>query len=103
MHIGEPWQDVAMEPVVVRNDAESRFEIREDGQLMGVAIYSDRGGVLSIDHVIVEPAFEGRGVGSALMRGLLASLPESQRIYPSCPFAAAFLTKHEEYQHFVSE
>lgn len=58
----------------------------------------------------VPPAFEGRGVGSALVRRVLAEArAEGVQIYPQCPFTAAYIKRnqqeadlvHPDYLHLV--
>jgi uncharacterized protein len=49
-------------------------------------------------HTEVPPALNGKGIGSALARGLLdIARAEDMKIVPLCPFVAAYITKHPEY------
>jgi len=47
----------------------------------------------------VDDAFEGQGVGSALVRQSLDQLAEREgmRVTASCPFVRAWMRKHPEY------
>ena len=82
----------------VRDNAErQRFELDADGHV-AFSEYRRDGDVLTIRHTEVPKAFEGRGIGSALARGLL-ELARTQRlkVRPLCPFIAGYIAKHPEY------
>jgi predicted GNAT family acetyltransferase len=49
-------------------------------------------------HTEVPKALEGRGIGSALIRGVLdIARSEGLKVNPLCPFAKAYIEKHPEY------
>src|SRR5262245_38319999 len=81
-----------------------RYEVTVDGDLAGFAVYEDRAdGVRVFTHSEVSDAYEGRGVGSALARGALDEVRGSgRRLVPRCPFIAAFVRRHAEYQDLVA-
>jgi predicted GNAT family acetyltransferase len=80
-----------------------RYEVIVDGDLAGFAVYEDRAdGVRVFTHTEVSDAYEGRGVGSALARGALDDVRASGRqLVARCPFIAAFVRRHAEYQDLV--
>lgn len=84
------------------NAALQRFELRTGGAAAAVAEYQLDGGTLRFLHTKVEPAFEGRGLGSRLAK---AALDEVRRrglkALPQCPFIAGYIGKHPEYQDLV--
>jgi predicted GNAT family acetyltransferase len=87
---------------VVNNETERRWEARLDGALAGYAEYRARRGRIVFTHTVVQPEFEGRGVGSGLARAALdAAVADGQRIVPYCPFIAAYLRRHAEYHAHV--
>src|SRR6187549_3119450 len=59
-------------PVVTDVPDNHRYEIRLDGELAGFVVYHRRGGRIYLVHTEIEPAFEGKGLGSALARDVLA-------------------------------
>ena len=77
-----------------------RYEARVDGwsEVAGFAQYLRKPELIAFVHTEVAPEFEGRGVGSALVR---TSLDESRaaglRVLASCPFYAAWIDRHPEY------
>jgi predicted GNAT family acetyltransferase len=79
---------------------ESRFVVLVDGQPAGYSAYLLSGSTLTFLHTEVDDAFEGQGVGSALVRQSLDQLREREglRVTASCPFVRAWIRKHPEYQ-----
>lgn len=80
----------------------SRYEAIVDGALAGFAAYRMRDGVRVFTHTEVSDAFEGRGVGSALVRGALDDVRASGgRLVALCPFVHSFIERHDEYADLV--
>lgn len=89
-----------MSDVTVRdNPDESRFEASVDGELAGFSAYEVSDGVITFTHTEVDDAYEGRGVGSLLVRGALDAVRAdgSRRVRPYCPFVRAWIKKHPAY------
>jgi predicted GNAT family acetyltransferase len=85
-------------PNAVRDNPQlHRFELDAEG-LVAFSNYKRDGKTLTIMHTEVPPALNGKGIGSALARGLLdIARAEDMKIVPLCPFVAAYITKHPEY------
>ena len=82
----------------VRDNTERhRFELDADGHI-AFSEYKRANGVLTIMHTEVPKALEGRGIGSALIRGVL-DIARSQglKVKPVCPFAKTYIERHPEY------
>jgi predicted GNAT family acetyltransferase len=87
---------------VVDNDAKDRYEITLDGNLAGFAQYVRRGGLRYFVHTEVDPAFEGRGLGSKLASAALALAEASgEPVVPLCPFIAGYIDKHPEWERVI--
>jgi predicted GNAT family acetyltransferase len=89
---------------VENNAAEKRFEINlPDGTAF--IQYTKRGeDVYNLYHTEVPSQFGGKGVGSALAKGTLEYIKaEGKQIIPTCPFVAAYLKKHPEYEDLVKK
>jgi predicted GNAT family acetyltransferase len=72
-----------------------RYEAMVDGELAGFTQYQAAGHQDVFVHTVVHPAFEGHGVGSAIVRGALDDVrARGRRAVPLCPFMAAWLDKH---------
>ena len=79
-----------------------RFEIHDDGKLAGFAQYVRRPGRIFFVHTEIDPAFEGRGLGSQLAAGALAATRGTgERVVPLCPFIAQYIERHPEYGDLV--
>ncbi|MBB2913407.1 putative GNAT family acetyltransferase [Streptosporangium becharense] len=82
----------------------SRFEILVDGGLAGFAEYRLRAGKIIFTHTEIDPAFEGRGLGSRLASGALdASRSAGRSVVPLCPFIAGYIRRHPEYRDLVPD
>lgn len=85
---------------VTDNRAASRFEAHDGETLGGFAVYLRTPELVAFVHTEVDPAFEGRGVGSLLAReGIEAVAAEGLRVLAVCPFIAGWLTRHPQYAH----
>jgi uncharacterized protein len=82
----------------VRDNTERhRFELETDGHI-AFSNYERADGVLTIRHTEVPKALEGRGVGSALIRGVLDfARTQGLKVKTLCPFAKAYVDRHPEY------
>lgn len=88
----------------VLNNAEAgRYEVSFDGEPAGFAAYRLRDNRVVFTHTEVDSAFEGHGLGSSLARGALDDVRErGLRAVPLCPFIAAYIERHPEYQDLVA-
>jgi predicted GNAT family acetyltransferase len=90
------------DPVVTDHPANGRFEIAVDGELAGFANYHRVGENLDFTHTEIDDRFEGRGLGSTLIRaGLEAARERGMGVLPHCPFVRSFLQRHEEFLDLV--
>lgn len=88
---------------VAHDAAQSRFTIDLDGA-QAVAEYQRAGREVRFTHTEVPPEFEGQGVGSQLAKGALDwAAGEGLAIVPQCPFIAAYVKRHRQYQEHVPD
>ena len=86
-----------MSNAVRDNTDRHRFELDADGQV-AFSNYRREGHVLTVLHTEVPAALNGRGIGSALARGLLdIARAQGLTVKPLCPFVAGYIAKHPEY------
>ncbi|MCW2614018.1 MAG: N-acetyltransferase [Frankiales bacterium] len=87
---------------VVDDPAAGRFEVLVDDEVAGCAEYRLEGEALAFTHTVVEPRFEGQGIGSALARGALdAARERGVAVLPYCPFLRTWVESHPEYVDLV--
>jgi len=84
--------------VVVRDVPErNRYEAVIDGKVAGLIEYRVANGDRAFMHTEVSDEFEGKGVGSELVRGVLdAERAAGRRIVPLCPFVAHYVREHPD-------
>lgn len=83
---------------VIENRAANRFETRDGETLAGFADYLRTAELVAFVHTEVDPAFEGRGVGSLLARAGIESVrADGLRVLAVCPFIAGWLSRHPQY------
>lgn len=81
------------------NERELRYELTRDGEVLGFINYRrDPGrGRVELVHTDIEPAYEGHGLGSLLVKGALDDLHQrGLRAVPYCPFVREYLRRHPE-------
>jgi predicted GNAT family acetyltransferase len=93
-----------MSDVTVRdNPAELRYEAREGDRLLGEIRYRTEPGLVVLVHTDVASSAEGSGVGSALVAGALDDIrSRGLHVVPLCPFVAAYIRRHPEYDTLVT-
>ncbi len=91
-----------MSASVTDNTERRRFELVEQG-LTAFADYRREGERLLLPHVEAPPALRGTGAAGRLMSGVLDfARAEGLKVVPICPYAAAFIRRHPEYQDLVA-
>jgi predicted GNAT family acetyltransferase len=83
---------------VTDNPAEQRYEAWAGDELAGFAAYQKADRLVVFTHTEVEPAFEGKGVGSTLVREALDDVRRlGLPVLPICPFVQGWIAKHPDY------
>ena len=81
----------------------SRYELRLDGRLIGIAAYRRQDGRIAFTHTEVDESCSDRGYGSRLAA---AALEDARRhgleVVPLCPFIARYIEQHPEYRQLVA-
>ncbi len=90
---------------IKNNYEKSRYEILINGELAGFADYEVIEDTVKFPHTEVDPAFGGRGVGSALVEFALEDVKEQGKfVAPICPFVAKAISKKpDQYLSLVPE
>jgi uncharacterized protein len=89
---------------VVDQPDHKRYEGSIDGTVAGIVEYEDVGGDRALMHTEVFDAFEGKGIGAALARGVLDDLrAKGVKVRPFCPFIAGWIRRHPDYLDLVAD
>jgi len=87
---------------IVDNPDSRRWEVRNGGEVIAFAEYRNTPGRITFTHTVVDPDYEGHGIGSRLARAVLDdSVARDLRITPVCPFIRAYVERHPAYKSHV--
>lgn len=93
----------SMEPGVVDNEQDRRYELWLGERLAGFVTYSRSDGVVSLNHAEVEPELRNQGHGETLVRETIALVRrEGAKVRPLCPFVVAYVRRHPDVQDVVA-
>ncbi len=88
---------------VTRNDERGRFEAIIDGEVAGFSEFSLGEGRIEFTHTVVEDAFEGKGVGGALVSQALDQVrAEGLAVVATCKFVRGYIERHQEYADLLA-
>ncbi|MDX1994496.1 MAG: GNAT family N-acetyltransferase [bacterium] len=90
---------VNVETLDVRNNVEGkRFEVVLGDEVAMVQYYRD-GDIIAYTHTEVPTGYEGQGIAEKMVKVALDYARENQlMVAPFCPFVAAYVKRHPEYQ-----
>lgn len=90
------------EAEVVDVPEQSRYELRLQGRLIGLAAYRRRNGRIAFTHTEVDESCAGRGFGSLLAATALEDARRARfAVVPLCPFIAGYIERHPEFAQLV--
>ena len=93
-----------METSVIDVPDRGRFEVRLGDRVVGLASYHVENGTMALPHTEVDPSVGGRGIGSALVAGVLAAARErGLTVLPDCSFVRHDIQQHPETVDLVAE
>ena len=88
---------------VRQNSEASRYEILQDGRVVGIAEYLDRGEVLVFHHTEIDAPLRGDGLGAELVQAALDDVrAQGRRIVPTCWYVAEFVADHPAYSDLLA-
>lgn len=88
-----------MTSAVTKNESANRYELHIDGELVGIADYTERGDVIVIPHSEIDASRRGQGLGAVLVQGALDDIrPSGKKVVPSCWYVAQFIDENPSYQ-----
>ncbi len=85
------------------NTGAGQYELRVEGDLVGLATYRQHDGITVLPHTETAPAFGGRGLAARLVGfGLDDIRAHGGKVEPACPYVRDFIAKHPEYQDLLA-
>jgi len=92
-----------MEVQHTTNEKNGRFFLEEDGQEIAFMTYVFAGDdKFIIDHTVVNPDQEGKGLGKKLVKaGVEFAREKGYKIIPLCPYAKSVIEKTTEYHDIL--
>jgi predicted GNAT family acetyltransferase len=85
------------DPRLVDNQAENRYELWVGDDRAGTLKYSTLPEAVVLIHTEVDPAFEGKGLGSRLVHDALADIrSRGIKVVPRCAFVRSYLSRHPD-------
>lgn len=98
-----------MEPSVIHNPAELRYELLLDGKRIGLADYElhpmgDGNTEIKFVHTEVDPEYRGKMFAAILMRDALADVRAqgNLRVTPVCSYVVMYMKRHPETQDLLT-
>lgn len=89
---------------LVRNEQKKRFEVEAEGHTAFIEYMIDNDGIMYLTHTEVPRALEGKGVGKYIVEKSLNYLKDNGfKLAPLCPFVAAYLKRHPEWQEILAK
>ena len=93
-----------METTVVDVPERGRFEIRFGDRTVGLASYHVDGDVMTLPHTEIDPSMGGRGLGTALVAGVLSAARErGLHVLPYCSVVRHYIQQHPDEVDLVAE
>ena len=87
---------------IIDNAERHRFE-GDLGDAVAIAEYNLLSHAIMFTHTEVPEAYEGKGIGTRLIKFALDSARErGLQVIPICPFFAAYMREHEEVQDLLT-
>lgn len=92
-----------MSYTLIDNEEKKQYEFHIDGDLARIE-YIKAQGKIFLTHTEVPAKFEGKGIGSALIKQALDDIRQKElTLVPLCPFVAAYINRHPEYNTLISK
>lgn len=89
---------------VRKDEAGSRYELVDDGVVVGVADYQLQDGRVVFHHTVIDPGRRGHGLGAVLVQAALDDVrPTGLEIVPVCWYVEQFIDTHSGYADLLAD
>ena len=88
----------------ILNEDKRRFELEVDGHIAFIEYLLDKDQIMYLTHTEVPKALAGKGVGKNIVEKALNYIKDHHyTLAPLCPFVAAYLKRHPEWQEILAK
>lgn len=88
---------------VTNNEAAGRYELHDEGELVGIADYRVQGDTIVFPHTEIDPSRRGQGLGAVLVQGALDDVrPTGRKVVPACWYVGQFVDENPEYKDLLA-
>lgn len=88
---------------IVHNEAESRYELQLEDDVVSVAEYRRDGDRLIFNHTATDPRFQGKGLAAEVVRYALDDVRDrGLSVVPACWFVADFIESNPDYRPLLA-
>ncbi|MDR0895302.1 MAG: N-acetyltransferase [Prevotellaceae bacterium] len=88
---------------LIHNKERNQYEFHVDKYTPKIEYLKPNRETVFLTHTEVPAALGGKGIGSELVKQVLADIEESGAyVVPLCPFVKAYIMRHPEWKHLVS-
>lgn len=95
---------MAVEIIDDRDTGQYEARVDGSGKPAGIAQYLRTARVIAFVHTEVDLAYEGQGIGGALVRQSLdEARADGLKVLAACPFYAGWIARHPDYQDLLHE
>jgi predicted GNAT family acetyltransferase len=92
-----------MSLTVRKDEGRSRYELVEDGTVVGVAEYKVQGDTIVFHHTVIDRDRRGQGLGAVLVQGALDDVRRGGRaVIPVCWYVGQFIDSHSGYADLLA-
>ena len=93
-----------MSLTVRKDEARSRYELVDDGSVVGFADYQLQDGLVVFHHTVIDPDRRGHGLGAVLVQAALDDVrPTGRRVVPICWYVGEFIDAHSGYAELLAD
>lgn len=93
-----------MDITIQRDEAGHRFIADLDGQVAELRYAEHDAGTVDFHHTFVPAELRGGGIAGALTGHALDwARASGKKVLPSCPYVAAYVRRHPEYEDLVAK
>ncbi len=89
-------------PKLINNENAKQYELEAEGLKARIEYIIAKNNVIYLTHTEVPSQLEGKGIGSTIVKLALEDIKSREmQLMPLCPFVAAYIKRHEEWNEIL--